>query len=151
MTGRFTDAAEIEIPDEVGVDQLLDLFASAWWAADRTTDDVTRMLAASAVVTALVHRASDRLVGFPRVITDEVYLAVVLDVVVAPGWRGTGLGALLMDAVVGHPRLAGVRSIELVCQPELMPFYRRWGCTDQVGRSRLMRRTADPVLTGTGD
>lgn len=31
--------------------------------------------------------------------------------------------------------------------PDLMPFYRRWGFTDQVGRSRLMRRTSDPRLT----
>jgi predicted GNAT family N-acyltransferase len=70
----------------------------------------------------------------------------VLDVIVAPAWRAAGLGAMLMDAVVGHTGLAGVRSIELVCQPELMPFYRRWGFTDRVGPSRLLRRTADPLL-----
>ena len=32
--------------------------------------------------------------------------------------------------------------IELVCQPELIDFYRRWGFTDHVGASRLMRRAA---------
>jgi hypothetical protein len=42
--------------------------------------------------------------------------------------------------------LRDVASIELVCQPELMPFYRRWGFSEQVGRSRLMRRTSDAVL-----
>ncbi|NEA33736.1 hypothetical protein G3I17_18985 [Streptomyces sp. SID13031] len=52
-----------------------------------------------------------------------------------------------MDAVVQHPRLAGVRSIELVCRPDLVAFYRRWGFTDKVGRSGLMRRTTDPRLT----
>jgi predicted GNAT family N-acyltransferase len=106
------------------------------------------MLAASDLVVALIHRPSGRLVGFTRAITDGVYLAVVLDVIVAPGSRGSGLGAMLMNAIVGHPRLAAVRSIELVCQPELVPFYRRWGFTEQVGGSRLMRRTADPLLTG---
>ncbi|MFE9203376.1 GNAT family N-acetyltransferase [Micromonospora sp. NPDC007230] len=146
------DVSEIEVRDEVGVDclpYLMDLFASAWWTAGRTTSDVTRMLAASDLVVALICGPSGRLVGFARVITDEVYLAVVLDVIVAPGSRGSGLGAMLMDAVVGHPRLAAVRSIELVCQPELMPFYRRWGFTEEVGRSRLMRRTADPLLVGS--
>jgi len=54
---------------------------------------------------------------------------------------------MLMDTVVGHPQMATVRSIELVCQPDVMPFYRRWGFTDQVGPSRLMRKTADPLLT----
>jgi GNAT superfamily N-acetyltransferase len=144
------DVAEIEVRDEVEADHLpylMDLFASAWWAAGRTTSEVRQMLAASDLVLALVHRPSGRLVGFARVITDEVYLAVVLDVIVAAGSRGSGLGAMLMDAIVGHPRLAAVRSIELVCQPELMPFYRRCGFTEQVGSSRLMRRTGDPLLT----
>lgn len=144
------DVSEIEVLDEVRAErlpQLLDLFATAWWTADRTASEVTRMLAASDLVFALVHRRSGRLVGFARVLTDGVYLAVVLDVIVAPDSRGAGLGARLLDAVVGHPRLAAVRSVELVCQPDLLPFYRRWGFTDQVGGSRLMRRTADPRLT----
>lgn len=54
---------------------------------------------------------------------------------------------MLMDAIVGHPELAEVRSIELICQPELVPFYRCWGFTDEVGRSLLMRRTSDSRLS----
>jgi len=122
------------------------LFASAWWAAERTDTEVRRMLAASDLVVAVIHRPSGRLVGFARVMTDEVYLAVVLDVIVAPDVRGSGVGATLLDTIVEHPRLAAVRSIELVCQPDLIPFYRRWGFTDQVADSRLMRRTTDPLL-----
>jgi GNAT superfamily N-acetyltransferase len=101
------------------------------------------MLAASDLVVAVTYRPSGRLVGFARVMTDEVYPAVVLDVIVAPDVRGSGLGETLLDAIVGHPRLASIGSIELVCQPDLMPFNRRWGFTDQVGESRLMRRTID--------
>jgi GNAT superfamily N-acetyltransferase len=144
--------SEIEVREAVETDclpQLMDLFASAWWTAGRTIGDVTRMLAASDLVFALNYRPAGRLVGFARVITDGVYLAVVLDVIVAPGSRGSGLGAMLLEAIVGHPRLAAVRSVELVCQPNLVPFYRRWGFTEQVGRSRLMRRTTDPLLINT--
>jgi len=118
----------------------MDLLADQWWTADRQIADVERMLTASSLVFALIHRPSDRLVGFARVITDDTYLAMVLDVMVAAEWRGHSLGAMLLDAVVGHPRVAAVHSVELVCQPDLMPFYRRWGFTDQVGQSRLMRR-----------
>ena len=119
---------------------LMRLFGSAWWAERRTADDVRDMLAASTIVVALIDPRLDRLVGFARVLTDFTYLAMILDVVVDPDFRGTGLGAAVMDAVVGHPRLATVASLELVCQPELRPFYRRWGFTDEVGRSGLMRR-----------
>ena len=144
------DLSEIAVKEAVEAErlaQLMDLFASAWWTASRTADDVSAMLAASDLVFALIHRPTDRLVGFARVITDGVYLAVVLDVIVAPEARGWGLGVMLLDSVVGHRRLAAVRSVELVCQPELLSFYRRWGFNEQVGRSRLMRRTSDPLLT----
>ena len=67
--------------------------------------------------------------------TDEVYLAVVVDVIVAPDARGRGLGGMLVDAIVGHLRLAAVRSVELVCQPDLMTFYHRWGFTQHIGQS----------------
>lgn len=136
----------IELQDRVEparLPQLMELFAQAWWARDRDVADVAAMLERSDLVFALIDWATDRLVGFSRVLTDGVFLAMVLDVVVAEDARRQGLGASLMEAVLQHPQLAGVRSVELVCQPELVPFYRRHGFTDQVGHSRLMRRSAD--------
>jgi predicted GNAT family N-acyltransferase len=144
--------SEIEVRDAVTEPHLPDLmrlFASAWWAEHRTPDDVRRMLAASTIVVALVDRQSDRLVGFARVLTDFTYTAMIMDVVVDPDFRGTGLGATLMDAVVAHPRLATVASVELVCQPELRPFYRRWGFSENVGRSALMRRPSTTASAAT--
>lgn len=124
---------------------MLGLFKSAWWASGRDLAGVTTMLSRSDLVFA-AHTNGFGLAGFARVLTDEVYLALILDVIVAPEQRGTGVGAALMDAIVGHPVVSSVRSVELVCQPDLLPFYARWGFTDQVGLSRLMRRTTDPAL-----
>lgn len=129
--------------------ELMRLFASGWWTARRTESDVRRMLAGSDVLASVKHRESGRLVGFARALTDETYLAVVLDVIVARDIHGSGVGTMLMDAIVRHPRIAAVKSIELVCQPDLMPFYRRWGFTEHVGQSRLMRRTDDPALVSS--
>jgi predicted N-acetyltransferase YhbS len=136
------------ITHEVSAEEVLGLFKSVWWAASRELREVTTMIERSDVVFAL--RDETGLVGFARVLTDEVYLALILDVIVAPSHRGTGLGAALMEAIVNHPKVSGARCVELVCQPDLMPFYRRWGFTDQVGRSRLMRRTADSALLTPG-
>lgn len=132
------------ITHEVSAEQVLDLFQSAWWTASRDLDGVIRMLANSDVIFG-VH-LDNALAGFARVLTDETYLAIILDVIVAPAHRGTGLGATLMDAIINHPKVSNARSIELVCQPDLMPFYRRWGFTENVGQSGLMRRTTDPTL-----
>jgi predicted GNAT family N-acyltransferase len=133
---------------EVTAEEVLRLFASGWWTSTRQTADVERMLAGSTVVFAA--RDNQELVGFARVLSDGVYLALILDVIVSPHQRGRGHGAALMEAIVAHPAVARVRSVELVCQPDLMPFYRRWGFTDTVGASRLMRRTADLALLGAG-
>jgi ribosomal protein S18 acetylase RimI-like enzyme len=126
--------------------EILALFRSAWWTAARSPEAVDRMIDGSNVVVGLVDSTSNRLVGFARAITDGVFLAVVLDVIVAPDVRGVGHGARLMDELMARPELAGVDSIELVCQPELIEFYRRWGFTDRVGRSLLMRRSNNPLL-----
>jgi GNAT superfamily N-acetyltransferase len=145
------DADKITVIDRVdGVrrEELVDLFQSAWWTAERTREAIERMLQGSEVVVGLVDRASDRLVGFARAITDGVFLAVVLDVIVQPAFRGTGLGARLIDELLARPELANVDSIELVCQPELIGFYHRSGFTDSVGCSLLMRRTSNPLLAG---
>ena len=139
-------AIESEVPPS-RIPELTDLMRTAWWMSDRTPDEVARLLEHSDLVVALTHHPTDRLVGFARVLTDYTHIGLVLDVIVDESHRGSGLGAVLLDAVVNHAELAAVRSLELVCQPELIPFYRRWGFTDQVGASTLMRRTTDARLT----
>jgi len=145
---NHSELAQLDVIDADRVPQLMELFAGQWWTAGRSPDAVRRMLASSDIVIGLRRRDNDQLVAFARILTDFTYLAVVLDVIVAPAMRGRGVGALLMQAVLAHPGLADVASLELVCQPELQGFYHRWGFTEQVGASRLMRRTSDHRLLG---
>jgi GNAT superfamily N-acetyltransferase len=81
------------------------------------------------------------LVAFSRVITDYVYKALILDVIGAPEFRNRNLGRRLMDAVCEYPPLTAVRHFELFCLPELIPFYQKWGFTDEVNGLRLLRKT----------
>jgi GNAT superfamily N-acetyltransferase len=128
------------------VDDLVWLYGNEWWSKERTRSDVKRMLLASDLLFAIVEQQSDSLVAFARVLTDRVYLALVLDVIVAPEYRDHGLGRLLVEAICSEPTLQNVASVELVCQPELIPFYRKWGFSERVGHSRLMRRSSNPLL-----
>lgn len=110
----------IELQDRVELDrlpQLMDLYAQAWWARDRKAQDVAVMLERSTLVFALVDRQADRLVGFTRVITDGVYLAMVLDVIVAEDARKRGLGATLLEAVLDHPQVSGVQASSWCASP----------------------------------
>lgn len=138
-----TDEEALEVRgslDDAHVGDLLGLYGETWWAHDRVREDVEEMLSASDVIVAIVIRRSNRLVAFARALTDRTYFAMVLDVVVANDFRQRGLGRLLLDTLVEHPALSSVRSLELVCQPELVPFYRRWRFDEDVGASTLMRR-----------
>ena len=130
--------------DDARLPQLVALYRSTWWAEERTIEQAARIVANSDVVVGLVD--DDRLVAFARALTDTVAAAIIFDVIVAPDLRGTGLGDQLMRRLLARPELARVCSVELVCQPDLVPFYERFGFTDAVGGSRLMRRTADPRL-----
>ena len=82
------------------------------------------------------------LIAFARVITDDTYKALVLDVIVDSSARGTGLGRELMDAVISHPELTGVQHFELYCRRELIPFYQQWGFEGISDGLAFMRREA---------
>jgi GNAT superfamily N-acetyltransferase len=137
---------QLDVIDAGRLPQLLELFAGQWWTAGRGPDEVRGMLAGSDIVVGLRRRDDDQLVAFARVLTDFTYLAIVLDVIVASAVRGRGVGALLMEAVLARPGVADVANVELVCQPGVQAFYHRWGFTERVGASRLMRRTSDQRL-----
>ena len=70
------------------IEQLLELFRNEWWSRGRDTASVHEMLSSTDLVFALVEPSTDRLGAFARVLTDRVYFAIVLDVIVAPSLRG---------------------------------------------------------------
>lgn len=51
----------------------------------------------------------DKQIGFARVISDFSTIAYLGDVYVLDDYRGQGLSKRLMDAVMGHPNLQGLR------------------------------------------
>ena len=128
------------------VDQLVELFRSTWWARDRDRSTTQHLIAGSELVHGVVDPPTGELVAFARVLTDATTVAVVLDVVVDPSKRGTGIGTELLTALMDRPPLSDVASVELVCQPDVVGFYERLGFTTAVGGSRLMRRTNNPLL-----
>jgi RimJ/RimL family protein N-acetyltransferase/GNAT superfamily N-acetyltransferase len=135
---------------EAQVEDLHCLYQNEWWTRERTIEDVRRMLDATKILVGFADPKTDRLIAFARVLTDEVYKALVLDVIVAPAAREKGMGRALMDAVIAHPALAAVRHFELYCRPELVPFYRRWKFEPAGDNLRFMRRVSpnDASLPG---
>jgi GNAT superfamily N-acetyltransferase len=141
MTDQMDKYRIVEILTESQVSDLMDLYKNEFWSDKRTRQDVVKMLASTDVIIGLVDEC-DRLIAFTRVITDFVYRAMVFDVIVKPAHRKMGLGAKLMDALVNHPELQAVETFALTCLPNMIPFYKRWGFSDDVGEIKFLRRTA---------
>lgn len=140
MTNKMDQYRIVETLTESQISDLMELYKNEFCSDKRTREDVVKMLAATDVMIGLVDE-SDRLIAFTRVITDFVYRAMVFDVIVKPTYRKMGVGAKLMDAVVNHPELQAVEKSYLTCLPNMMPFYERWGFTDELGEIQFMQRT----------
>jgi len=118
---------------------LMELYRHEWWTNQRREEDVARMLQHTDL---LVGVCTDpgQLVGFARVLTDQVFKAVIFDVIVAREHRGAGLGKRIIDYVLDHPMVAGVRHVELYCKPEMIPFYEKWGFTAPGDEVNFLRK-----------
>lgn len=134
-------AADVELLDHLPpelLDQLCAFYEAEWWTQGRDREGVERMLAGSTEVLAAVR--GDRLVGFARALSDGAFRAIVFDVIVEPAERGTGLGRVLMDAILARPSVAASNHVELMCAEEVRPFYERWGfAVDDSGAFRMVR------------
>ena len=88
-------------------------------------------------------------VGFARVITDYTTYAYIGDVYILEDYRGQGLSKWLMQVMVGHPELQGLRRWTLLTR-DAHGLYRQTGFTKSQNPERYMEKT-DPDVYKTGD
>jgi GNAT superfamily N-acetyltransferase len=79
------------------------------------------------------------LVAFARVISDYATFANLVDVFVLPAQRGQGLARELLQAVMGHPQLQGMRRFTLATS-DAHGLYARFGFTPLARPERFMER-----------
>lgn len=117
------NAYRYEVTNIIAVADLQALFAQASWTATRSPEAIQVMLDHTLVCLGVWD--GDRLIGFARAVTDDVFRAVVEDVIVDQAYRGQGIGRELMRRLLD--RLAHVEEIVLVCEEDLIPFYAAFG------------------------
>ena len=82
----------------------------------------------------------ETLVGFARVITDRATYAYLGDVFVLDAWRGQGLSKWLMEVIIGHPELQGLRSFFLQTG-DAHGLYRQFGWEVFGSPEKVMKRS----------
>lgn len=85
-------------------------------------------------------------IAFGRMITDRATFAYLADVFVLPPHRGQGYSKQLMDAVVAHPDLQGLRRMVLVTG-DAHGLYARYGFTALAAPDRYMERHQPGIYT----
>lgn len=85
--------------------------ARSYWSPG-VAREVVRRAVENSMPFGVYHRSGAQ-VGFARVITDRATYAYLADVFILEGHRGRGLSKLLMQAILAHPALQGLRRFAL--------------------------------------
>lgn len=114
--------------NERQTEQLHNLFNQVNWK--RSKNDLQTLLKNSISVGIMIASTQD-LVGYSRILTDEVKCAFIFDVLVDERYRGNGLGKMLMEAILTHPKLKKIRFFDLTCPSFNEQFYKKFGFREQ--------------------
>lgn len=123
-------------PRRIDLDVVHGFLSTSYWAAGIPIEIVRRALEHSL---AFGLYAGDRQIGLARVITDYTTFAYVADVFVLDEFRGQGLGKWLMECVVAHPALQGLRRWMLATR-DAHGLYRHTGFNELQDAWKWMER-----------
>ena len=102
------------------------LSKEAYWCMGIPLETVKRAIANSLCFGVYY---GDEQVGFARVITDYATIAYLGDVFIVSAHRGKGLSKRMMETIMGHPELQGLRRWILLTA-DAHELYRQFGGKD---------------------
>jgi GNAT superfamily N-acetyltransferase len=90
----------------LNLEAIHELLGTSYWAAERPLALTRRSIEHSL---AFGVYDGERQIGFARLVTDYTTFAYLADVMIADSYRGQGLGKWLVEAMLSHPEVQGVR------------------------------------------
>lgn len=121
-------------PSRLDVDLICDFLTRAYWAKGRPRERTERALANSLVFGLY---DGDKQIGLARVISDYAVFAYLCDVFIHEKYRAQGLGKWLIETVMSHPDLQGLRRWTLATS-DAHELYRQFGWDDLQGPKNWM-------------
>lgn len=101
------------------------------WSAAPSPQTHLNVLNGSDEIVLAVEKATGRVAGFITALTDGVLAAYIPLLEVLPEFQGQGIGEELVRRML--ERLNGLYAIDLLCDPDVQPFYRRFGMSPAQG------------------
>lgn len=109
----------------VDIDAVHAFLTASYWAHGISREVVARSIAGSLPFSLF---DGDAQVGFGRVVTDRATFGYLADIYVLDRYRGHGLGTWLVECIMAHPELRGLRRLGLVTQ-DAHRLYAKFGFT----------------------
>ena len=85
---------------------------NAFWAQNRTINDLKKCLAKSDVVISIW--VGNEIVGFGRALTDGIYRGVLWDIVIDKNHQGKGFGKLIVNNLLSSKEIKNTKKIYLM-------------------------------------
>ncbi|HEY7403576.1 MAG TPA: GNAT family N-acetyltransferase [Candidatus Angelobacter sp.] len=136
MHHRWTKG-EFEIstdPTLIDLPAVHDYLTNSYWAKGIPVETVQRSIANSLCFGIY---QEGRQVGFARVVSDQATFAYLADVLVLEPYRGRGLSKWLMECILSHPDLQGLRRWMLDTR-DAHALYQQYGFTHLKAPERWM-------------
>ena len=124
-----------------------EFLAASYWSPGIPQDVLDRALEGSLCFGLY---EGERQIGFARAITDRATFAYVADVYVLEGYRGRGLALWLMQIVMEHPELQGLRRWMLLTR-DAHALYRKVGFADAARPERIMEIARPDIYMKPGE
>ena len=119
-----------------GLEKLQVLFnQNTLWAKGRTIGQIKKMLANSNVIITVWNE--NDLIGFGRATTDQVYRAVLWDIVVSKNVQRVGLGKIIVEELLNDKKLSSVEKVYLMTTNS-KDFYKQLGFKVNIDQSLMM-------------
>src|SRR5262252_8580702 len=121
-------------PTRLDIGAIHGFLSQAYWSAGVPRAVVERAIANSLCFGVFHHGQQ---VGFARVVTDKATFAYLADVYIVPEHRGKGLSLRLLERVIQHADLQGLRRI-LLATRDAHALYAKFGFKPLAAPGRIM-------------
>ena len=85
---------------------------NAFWAKNRTSNDLRKCLANSDVIISIW--SDGEIVGFGRALSDGVYRGVLWDIIIDENHQGNGYGKLIVKSLLNSKKIKNTKKIYLM-------------------------------------
>ena len=109
---------------------------NAFWAKNRTLQDLTKCLANSDVIVSIW--VGKEIVGFGRALTDGVYRGVLWDIVIDQNHQGNGYGSLIVKNLLSSKKMKNTKKLYLMTTNKKL-FYSQFEFKEVTSQKLLIR------------